>query len=209
MKKRLLIVFSLLTLMLFLASCGGGGGSNQEHVHTFNSNWSYDGTNHWKDTACGCDVKGEIGVHNFDQGTIMKEATEDNDGVKIYKCLTCGASKEERIPALGHQHKYGRNYYSNDETHWNQCECGDKTNEEYHTWDSGVVLQEPQIGAPGKTMYTCVVCSHQMFENTVLEHSCAHDHYTYTDQFHWSNCSCGAELSMDYQFMNLLKLTMV
>ena len=200
MKKRLL---SLLTLLIFsssiflLVGCDDGGSDNT-HVHTFNPNWTMSETEHWHDATCGCDIRGELGSHEFDRGTIQKEPTEYQEGVKIYRCLTCGSTKEEILPALGHQHKFSPRYSSNEETHWFACECGEKNNEEYHTWDSGVVLSEPQVGAPGKTMYTCVVCSYQMFENTVLEHSCAHDHYTYTDQFHWSNCSCGAELSMEY-----------
>ena len=43
------------------------------------------------------------------------------------------------------------------------CSCGDSYTETLpatgqHTWDGGVVTQEPQPGVPGVMTYTCTVC---------------------------------------------------
>ncbi len=50
-----------------------------------------------------CDICGEtIGYqsHEWDEGKITKEATEDQEGVRTYTCKDCGATKTEAIAKL-------------------------------------------------------------------------------------------------------------
>lgn len=50
-----------------------------------------------------CDICGEtIGYqsHEWDEGKITKEATEDQEGVRTYTCKDCGATKTEAIAQL-------------------------------------------------------------------------------------------------------------
>ncbi len=44
-------------------------------------------------------------------------------------------------------------------THWDECVCKAKINEEAHTWDSGVVTTEPTHLANGVKTFTCGTCS--------------------------------------------------
>ena len=82
-----------------------------------------------------CGTKLESGTvinklgHTWDNGVITKEATETEEGVKIYTCKTCGETKTEPIPVISH--------------HWDQgtvskeatcTEDGEKT---YHCTDEG------------------------------------------------------------------------
>ena len=40
--------------------------------------------------------------HSWDEGKVAKEPTCTEDGTKIYTCESCGNTKEETLPALGH-----------------------------------------------------------------------------------------------------------
>ena len=85
-----------------------------------------------------CSVCGEILVaqeevamveHNWDEGVVTTEPTEEATGVKTYTCSACGETKTEELPKLEHVHKYegvvtaptcedgGYTTYT--------CECGD------------------------------------------------------------------------------------
>ncbi|MCR5291758.1 MAG: VCBS repeat-containing protein, partial [Eubacterium sp.] len=39
--------------------------------------------------------------HKWDEGTVTKEATEEETGLKVYTCTNCGETKEEVIPMIG------------------------------------------------------------------------------------------------------------
>ena len=68
-------------------------------AHTYATQWSYDEVSHW--ISCEkCEKSKDVGAHEWDAGTVKKEATELEDGCIVYTCLVCYASKEERIPAL-------------------------------------------------------------------------------------------------------------
>lgn len=49
-------------------------------------------------TACGCE-------HEFDSGTVTKEATCLEEGTKSYKCTLCGNEKVESIPCVPHEYE--------------------------------------------------------------------------------------------------------
>ena len=68
-------------------------------AHTYATQWSYDEVSHW--ISCEkCEKSKDVGAHEWDAGTVKKEATESEDGCIVYTCLVCYASKEEKIPAL-------------------------------------------------------------------------------------------------------------
>ena len=74
-------------------------------------------------TLCYADKTIEIQVivevheheHIWDGGTVTKESTCTEEGVITYTCTVCGETKEEEIPALGHE-------YNNDEC----IRCGER-----------------------------------------------------------------------------------
>lgn len=84
------------------------------------------------DVYCSdCGTKLESGTvinklgHTWDNGVITKEATETEEGVKTYKCKTCGETKTESIPMA------------------------------YHHWDQGTVTKEPTCTEKGEKTHHC------------------------------------------------------
>lgn len=75
-----------------------------KHVHQYEDRWTFNETHHWKKciTAEGVctEPEGEKAEHHFDAGKVIKEATEDAEGTKIYTCETCGYSYNELLPKL-------------------------------------------------------------------------------------------------------------
>lgn len=49
-------------------------------------------------SSCGCE-------HKYDNGTVIKEATCNDTGIKSFKCTLCGNSKEETIPCTSHNYE--------------------------------------------------------------------------------------------------------
>ena len=188
MRKRFLILLSLVSFIFLFVACGGE--QTEEHVHSFDSNWISNDSEHWHAATCGCDIKGEIGRHEFDGGKVQKEPTEFEAGLKVLTCLTCGYAKEESIPALGHEHKYSRDYKTSENTHWFECSCGEKTEEASHQWDAGTVLSEPTPTIKGQIKYTCTVCKYEKIEEKEYEHVCEFE-WKCDDEFHEQSCSCG------------------
>ena len=61
-----------------------------------------------------------------------------------------GAGKNTEPP---HTHVFGESLEADGESHWKQCECGEKSDIASHTFDEGVKEY-------GKYTYTCTVCQH-------------------------------------------------
>lgn len=71
------------------------------HTHTFDTNWTFDETNHWH--ACtdpACDTVADLSAHSFTE-TITTAASCTTEGKATYTCA-CGYSYEQAIPATGH-----------------------------------------------------------------------------------------------------------
>ena len=100
--------------------------------------------------------------HNYGDWTVVKEATEQEDGLQQRTCSACGHVDEELIPKLSHVHNHiatvtaptctekGYTTYT--------CACGDTyTADEVdalgHTYES--VVTAPTCTSVGFTTYTC------------------------------------------------------
>ena len=62
------------------------------HIHSYGTEWKYDGTNHWHE--CECDDKADTAAHSF-QWVIDKAATKEVTGIKHEECTVCGAKRSE------------------------------------------------------------------------------------------------------------------
>lgn len=82
--------------------------------------------------------------HDWDNGTVTKEATYTLTGTKKYTCTKCGKTKDEVIPAL-------------------VC-CS-------HSWDSGVITKIATGKETGVMTYTCTKCGKTRTEDIPI---CAH-----------------------------------
>lgn len=81
-------------------------------------------------TCNKCDYKQEIiipaaGKHEYNEGVVTKEATNDEEGTKTFTCKNCGQSYTEVIPAIGHH------------------------------YDNGTVLKEATCTEDGNILYSC------------------------------------------------------
>ena len=118
-----------------------------------------DGGSHYVLCACGEKLNAE--KHVFGDWAVIAAATEEEEGLKSRECLECGYSESEAIPKVqpGHEHKYSDKHDAG--FHWKECECGDMTDKEAHTFDDkGVctvcgydknVSEGDPSGKPGKT----------------------------------------------------------
>ena len=119
--------------------------------------------------------------HTWDEGTITKEATEEEAGVKTYTCSVCGETKTEEIPALEHTHKFTEEVVEPTCTEAGYtiytCKCGEtyKDNEKPalgHTYTSKVT-KEATCKEEGERTYTCERCEDSYTEKIekIKEHT--------------------------------------
>lgn len=57
-----------------------------------------------------------------------------------------------------HTHSYSSNWIHDDDNHWHECSCGEKSDVAAHTWDSGKVTKPATETETGIMTYTCTVC---------------------------------------------------
>lgn len=57
------------------------------HVHNYSEDWTCNSKQHWKECSCG--DKKDAGAHTVDEWTIVKEATDLENGLKTGYCTTC------------------------------------------------------------------------------------------------------------------------
>ena len=105
--------------------------------------------------------------HSWDSGTVTKQPTATETGIRTFTCTRCGETKTETIPKLTHEHSYkavvtaptctAKGYT----TH--TCACGDSYVDTYvdalgHAWDEGKVTKEPTETETGVKTFTCTRC---------------------------------------------------
>ena len=124
--------------------------------------WTESGEGHEKTCSiCGDVVKAN---HNWNNGTVSKEAKCNEKGTMTYTCTDCGATKDEDIDMIAHtfgdwehvddathkrtctacgieetkEHDFGTKLVAGENTHWYECVCGDKKDEADHVFDTTV-----------------------------------------------------------------------
>lgn len=80
--------------------CTRCGANETVHTHVFGTEWKYSDTRHWHECACG--EKADEALHTPDGGTVTKQPTAYETGVRTYYCTVCGGLIfSETIPAAG------------------------------------------------------------------------------------------------------------
>ncbi|MBQ3214578.1 MAG: starch-binding protein [Oscillospiraceae bacterium] len=126
------------------------GSTQTEDLTIPGSGWLY-GSEGWKEYNV-CD-------HSWDEGTVSTAASCTEDGLMVYKCKSCGESREESIPALGHSFEDG------------SCTlCGAVENCTEHQWDEGTVTQTATCWVPGSITYCCTLCGAESSETIPAGH---------------------------------------
>ena len=151
--------------------CGYQKQSNYQPPHECSyEKWIYSSEYHWQECECGNVSKRE--EHNFDSGVIEGD-------LKTYTCSDCGYSYSETYIS-SHTHAYD-GYLSDENYHWQKCECGNTTIKTEHNFDFGVIKGNLKV-------FTCQTCGYEKEENA---HVCAFDKWAFSAEYHWKICSCG------------------
>ena len=139
------------------------------HIHSYGTEWKYDGTNHWHECECG--DKANIAAHSASEWIVDTVATETADGAKHKECTVCKKVLETApIPATGstHTHSYGTEWKYDDTNHWHECECGDKADTAAHSFQ-WVIDKAATKEATGIKHEECTVCGAKRSDNTVID----------------------------------------
>lgn len=74
--------------------------TGEVHTHVFGTEWKYSDTRHWHECACG--ERADEALHTPDSGTVTKQPTAYETGVRTYYCTVCGGFIfSEIIPPTG------------------------------------------------------------------------------------------------------------
>ena len=172
------------------------------HIHSYGTEWKYDGTNHWHECACG--DKANIAAHSASEWIVDTAATETADGAKHKECTVCKKVLETApIPATGsaHTHSYGTEWKYDDTNHWNECECGDKANIAAHIASEWIIDTAATETADGAKHKECTVCKKVLETAPIPATGSTHTHsygteWKYDDTNHWNECECGDKVNI-------------
>ena len=149
-------------------------------AHTYAETWSKGEETHWHECACG--QKNAEAAHTWNEGTITKEPTETETGLKEVECSVCGQEKEITLPVTTHECEFGTEFHHDETHHWTQCSCGEKSELVEHT--PGTELKHNE-----ENHWTECECGAK-FDETA--HSISED-YMYDEENHWKDCVCGVK----------------
>ena len=122
-------------------------------AHTWTS-WS-DNKNGTHTRTCRCNAT-ETKACTYDNGVVTKQPTHDEEGIKTYTCTVCKGTKTEAIEKTM-AHEWSEWAKKDDQSHIRECKCGE-TEVKDHTFDAGVVSQEPTHMEAGVKKFTCADC---------------------------------------------------
>ncbi len=153
--------------------CNIAYGAKADHVYGVKQ---YDETNHW--TKCNsCDATTEHVKHSGGTATCTQQAV----------CTGCGVAYGEKA-----EHTYCDQWKSDENKHWHECSCGDKTDLAAHI---------PGAAATETTAQTCTTCGY------VIAPALDHQHnYTQVEKVEWLTfteakvtlkCTCGETKTED------------
>ena len=146
--------------------------------HNYTGDWKYDETNHWQN--CGCGAEGPKNPHVYDNDCdtdcntcgatrttthnwvekvddkyLKTPASCTNKAVYNKSCSVCGEKSDETFEAgETTEHTFGDWKHDNDK-HWKECACGEKTAEGAHVYGEGVVTKDPTTKEEGEKTFTC------------------------------------------------------
>lgn len=114
-------------------------GYERENNHNYEEKWLMSNFEHWNVcTLCGEESRREKHIPG-------PEATADAAQV----CTVC---EFEFAPKLEHSHDFGTEWIRTEDSHWQECGCGEQSVPMSHIWDSG------RESKKGTIVYTCTEC---------------------------------------------------
>ena len=145
--------------------------------------------------------------HTWDAGTVTKQPTEYEEGIKEFKCEDCEEVSYQEIEKTPHVHTYSSEWSYDTTSHWYNANCvhaTEITDKAEHNWNEGEETKKPTYKDPGIKTYTCTVCgSTKREEIEVVGHE--HNYEVpggepyYSDETnHWKICTY-CDLPMEVQ----------
>ena len=146
---------------------------------------------HWE--YCDCGRVREYTNHDFAAWNIITEPTEISEGLKDSTCEVCKYHTSATIDQLKHEHSYSDKWVWDENDHWLECRCGNKSEVSAHVHKTWKTTQEPTIYTTGTRESVCEGCKFVKIEVLApLEHTCSFDSEWKTDEnSHWLLCYCG------------------
>lgn len=117
----------------------------KETAHTYKDPWQTNEKEHWN----VCTVCNEESEH--EKHIPGPEATDEAAQV----CTVCAY---ELAPILEHTHDFGNNWVQAQESHWQECKCGELSIPESHVWDEGKKNRDDTV------TFTCTFCGMEKTE---------------------------------------------
>ena len=144
--------------------------------------------------TCSVCSKEETANHSWNSGSVTKQPSCKEEGVKTYTCTACKATKTETI-AKTTSHKYGNWTKVDDTTHKHTCSVCSKEETANHKWNSGTVTKAATCKEAGVKTYTCTTCNAKKTETIAKLTTHTYDHACDT------NCNvCGATRTTTHKY---------
>ena len=161
-----------------------------EHTHKFESEWTYDETNHWHEATCGCsDVELQKTAHTFGDWITTKEPTEEAEGSQERVCDVCKYKETAEIAQLKHKHVAGESWKNDDKNHWKECTgCKEQLESAEHEYEWNVT-KEATCTEEGTKTGTCKVCKKEVTEKIDAKGHSYSESWKNDDKNHWKECT--------------------
>jgi len=190
--KKLKICLLIFLSLILITSC-------TKHEHTFEQTLSYDDEYHYYASTCEHDVVKDKVPHSYDAGTVIKEATEAEEGLIKYSCM-CGYSYTEALDRLPHTHTFSDALSYDDEYHYYASTCAHDVVKDKapHSFDEGIVIKEATEAEEGLIKYSCI-CGYSYTE-TIQKLPHTHtfsDTLSYDDEYHYYASTCEHDVVKD------------
>ena len=194
--------------------CGAKGTATftvGDYQHNFSDELSYDDEGHWY--ACECGERSGVANHEWDEGTVIKEANCYETGV-LHKTCVCGAEENELIPivhSLDHTSRKNATCEAVGNIEYWHCSICDKyfsddKAETEITRESTVIAVIPHDFANGVWTYTASSHTKKCANCDATDSASATAHTlvpTSTVQQHWYGCECGYKEQIENHGLSL------
>ena len=152
--KKINKIFIVLILVLTLCAC------SKEHEHEFEEKYTINETHHYFECkGDDCEEKKEYEKHTFDKGVVKEEGNKE---ITTYTCVKCEYQYTVEKEIHDHSSINNKKLYDNTQ-HYDECSCGEKSDEANHKFDKGVVIEEATEVVEGIIKYTCE-CGYEKLE---------------------------------------------
>ncbi|MBE5737525.1 MAG: hypothetical protein E7348_03905 [Clostridiales bacterium] len=171
-----------------------------------------DSDQHWQECVCG--DKKDIEEHVFSNYIYNQDATCSSDGTKSAKCDGCDEIDTVIATGTRSEHVYGKDWLVDEQMHWKQCSCSDKTSFESHAFKWVIDTEATQV-TTGLKHKECSVCGYKTMLNTqipVLDHTHNYSQAVVSEEHlkasatcttkaeYYYSCTCGESGTLTFKY---------